>query len=323
MSVALPDSDAEVKRARADVVHLAMPFGFRTSIPSVYTVYDLQHLHFPEYFHAATTLRRETAYRALSRQAAAVTTPSHWGRLDVLERYQLEPDKVFASGLASVLPLYPPPTAAQVAGVQERLGLPAQFAFFPANTWPHKNHLALLDALAILRGRGLEIPLVCSGARLDFFATIEARLHELQLEHSVRFVGYISSAELRSLYDLCRCVVFPTKFEGWGMPLSDAFAAGRPVACSAIPALLEQTTDAAAMFDPDDPSSIADAVAQVWTDEDLRRELVEKGSRVAASLSWSRIGALYRALYRRVAGEPPAEEEAELLDAARSSLSLA
>ena len=64
-------------------------------------------------------------------------------------------------------------------------------------------------------------------------------------------------------------------------------------------------------------------LARVWTDEDLRRELVEKGSRVAASLSWTRIGALYRALYRRVAGEPPTEEEAELLDAARSSLSLA
>ena len=321
VSVALPESDAVVQRAGADVVHLAMPFGFRTTLPNVYTIYDLQHLHFPEYFHGATMLRRETAYRVLSRQADAVATLSHWGRLDVLERYGLEAEKVFACKLASVLPLYPRPTEKDLADVCERFRLPPRFAFFPANMWPHKNHVALLDALAILRRRGLEIPLVCSGAKIDSFPVIQKHVRELELERAVQFVGYVSPEELRALYHLCHCVVFPTKFEGWGIPLSDSFAAGRPAACSAIPPLLEQTKDAAVMFDPDDPSAIADAVAQVWTDEALREELIERGRAESASLSWTEIARLHRALYRKVAGEPLTEDETDALDSARSSLS--
>jgi glycosyltransferase involved in cell wall biosynthesis len=318
VAVAVPESDGTVERAGADVVHLAIPLGFRTRLPAVYTVYDLQHLHFPEYFHPATTLRRETAYRALSADAGAVTTLSHWGRLDLLERYGLEPQKLYAGGLASVLSLYPEPSAEDLARVGERV--PDQFAYFPANTWPHKNHLALLEALALLRDRGLAIPLVCSGVKTDFFATIEARIRELKLE-DVRFLDYVGPTELRALYQLCRCVVFPTRFEGWGMPLTEAFAAGRPAACSAIPPLLEQSKDAALTFDPDDPAAIADALAQVWTDEALREELVERGAAEAASLSWARIAGVYRALYRQVAGEPLTEEETDALEAARSSLS--
>jgi glycosyltransferase involved in cell wall biosynthesis len=319
MSVAVPESDGAVERAGADVVHLAIPMGFRTRLPSVYTVYDLQHLHFPEYFHPATTLRRDTSYRALSDQAGAVTTLTHWGRKDLLEKYGLEPEKVFAGGLAPVLSLYPAPDDEVIARMRGRV--PEQFAFFPANTWPHKNHLALLEALAQLRHRGLDVPLVCSGAKTDFYGTIEARVRDLQLEESVRFLDYVGPAELRAVYELCRCVVFPTKFEGWGMPLTEAFAAGRPAACSAIPPLLEQTNDAAVMFDPDDPATIADAIAQVWTDEALRAELVEKGSAEAATLSWPKIARLYRALYRKVAGEPLTDEEADALRPAQSSLS--
>jgi glycosyltransferase involved in cell wall biosynthesis len=319
VSVAVPGSDGTVERAGADVVHLAIPMGFRTGIPTVYTVYDLQHLHFPEYFHPATTLRRETAYRALSGQAGAVTTLSHWVRGDVLEKYGLEPGKVFAGGLASVLSLYPAPDEEAIARMRERV--PGPFAFFPGNTWPHKNHLALLEALALLHDRGLDVTLVCSGAKTDFYGTIESRVRELRLEGAVRFLDYVGPADLRALYQLCRCVVFPTRFEGWGMPLSEAFAAGRPAACSAIPPLLEQTRDAAVMFDPDDPTAIADAIAQIWTDEALRQELVEKGSAEAAAHTWPKIARLYRALYRKVAGERLTDEEADALRAAQSSLS--
>jgi glycosyltransferase involved in cell wall biosynthesis len=322
VKVAVPELDEAVARTGADCVHLAMPFGFRTRLPTVYTVYDLQHLHFPEYFHPATDLRRETAYRALCEQAAAVTTLSHWGRLDLLEHYDVEPERVFAAGLASVLSLYPTPDDETIAAVHDRFDLPPQFAFFPANTWPHKNHLTLLEALATLRGRGLDIPLVCSGVKTDFFVTIHARVRELGLADSVRFLDYVGPTEIHALYRLCRCVVFPTKFEGWGMPLTEALAAGRPAACSAIPPLLEQTKDAAVMFDPDDPIAIAEAIEQVWTDDTLRRELIQKGAAEAASMSWTKTALLYRALYRRVAGRPLTGEDTGALAEAQS-LSLA
>ena len=301
VSVAVQESDGTAEREGADVVHLAMPMGFRTRLPTVYTVYDLQHLHFPENFHPATTLRRETAYRALSRQAGAIGTVSQCVRLDLLEKYELEPEKVIATGLALVLALYPEPTEDDVESARERLRLPEHFAFLPANTWRHKNHLGLIEALALLRNRGLEIPLVCSGVKTDFFATIDARVRALGLAGSVQFLDYVSSLELRALYQLCRCLVFPTKFEGWGMPLTEAFAAGRAAACSVIPPLLEQGADAAVMFDPDDPPAIAGAVERLWTDEHLREQLVAKGRRQAEATSWPEIAEAYRTLYRKVA----------------------
>lgn len=313
VSVAVQESDGTAERERADVVHLAMPMGFRTRVPTVYTVYDLQHLHFPENFHPATTLRRETAYRALSREAGAVTTLSQWGRADLLENYELDPDNVVATGLASVLALYPEPTEDEIANARDRLRLPQHFAFLPGNTWPHKNHLGLIEALALLRDRGLEIPLVCSGVKTEFFATIDARVRALGLSSSVRFLDYVSSLELRALYQLCRCVVFPTKFEGWGMPLTEAFAAGRPAACSAIPPLLEQSDDAAITFDPDDPPAIADAVERLWTDQGLREELVAQGRRRASATSWPEIAETYRALYREIGTGPLADANATAL----------
>jgi glycosyltransferase involved in cell wall biosynthesis len=300
-SAAVPESDGTAERDGADVVHLAMPFGFRTPLPTVYTVYDLQHLHFPELFHPATIVRRETTYRALCDQATAVTTLSHWGRDDVVARYGLPEEKVVALGLSSAVELYPAPDAELLEATRARLAPGPEFALFPANTWPHKNHLGLVEALALLRDRGVEVPVVCSGFKTDHFPAIERRVRELRLESLVSFPEYVSSSELRALYELCRCVVFPTKFEGWGMPLTEALATGRPAACSAIPPLLEQTRDAAVMFEPDDPGAIADAVERVWTDEELREELVAKGRRQAAATSWEDIARGYRTLYREAA----------------------
>jgi glycosyltransferase involved in cell wall biosynthesis len=289
LSPTVPRVDGAVEGTRAEVVHLAMPFGFRTELPTVYQVYDLQHLHYPEFFNQATILRREVTYRALCEQARAVTVPTEFGRRDLIAQYGLPEGKVHVVGMASVLELY------------------------PANTWPHKNHLALLEALVELRDRGLTVPLVCSGAKTDFFPAIEARVRELGLERSVRFLDYVEPAELRCLYELCRCVVFPTKFEGWGMPLTEAFAAGRPAACSAIPPLLEQTDEAARMFDPSEPEQIAQAVADVWDNEQTREDLIARGLRRAEDFSWETIARTFRALYRLVGGRALSAEDRRLL----------
>jgi glycosyltransferase involved in cell wall biosynthesis len=313
LSPTVPRVDGAFEGTRAEVVHLAMPFGFRTELPTVYQVYDLQHLHYPEFFNQATILRREVTYRALCEQARAVTVPTEFGRRDLIAQYGLPEGKVHVVGMASVLELYPAPTAKTAEALRQRLDLPERFAFYPANTWPHKNHLALLDALVELRDRGLTVPLVCSGAKTDFFPAIGARVEELGLERSVRFLDYVEPAELRCLYELCRCVVFPTKFEGWGMPLTEAFAAGRPAACSAIPPLLEQTDEAARMFDPSEPEQIAQAVADVWDNEQTREDLIARGLRRAEDFSWETIARTFRALYRVVGGRALSAEDRRLL----------
>jgi glycosyltransferase involved in cell wall biosynthesis len=306
----VPDSGGLLERSGADVVHLAIPFGFRTELPTVYQVYDLQHLHFPEHFHPATILRREVAYRTLCEQARFVTTLTEWGKKELVATYGLQEERVATVGLGSVLDSYPAPGPTALASIRKRFSLPAEFLFFPANTWPHKNHLGLLDALALVRDRELLIPLVCSGIKTDFFPTIERRVRAIGLQDSVSFVGYVEPDELRCLFELSRAVVFPTTYEGWGMPVNEAWDARRAVACSAIPPLLEQAGGAALTFDPADPRSIADALARMWTEEHLRAELVAKGCRRADTLSWERSARIYRALYRKIGIRPLTDEDA-------------
>jgi glycosyltransferase involved in cell wall biosynthesis len=184
-----------------------------------------------------------------------------------------------------------------------------------ATTWPHKNHLGLLDALAILRDEyGVVVPLVASGGTSRFFRTIEARIAALSLERQVQLLGYVDPIALQSLYRLCRLVVFPTKFEGWGMPVCEAFAAGVPLACSAVTSLPHLVGDAALLFDPDDPRDIAVVLLRAWRDDRLRRDLVKKGKANVARFSWEKTARLFRAHYRSVGGGVPlTPQDRELL----------
>lgn len=113
-------------------------------------------------------------------------------------------------------------------------------------------------------------------------------------------------------------MVFPTLFEGWGMPISEAFLAGAPVACSSVTSLPEQAGDAALAFDPLRPEEIADAIIRLWTDEALRSTLVGRGRARVARFGWERTARIFRAHYRRVANRPLTSEDRELI--ASSSL---
>jgi len=188
--------------------------------------------------------------------------------------------------------------------------------FYPAQTWAHKNHLGLLEALANLRDqRRIFVPLVCSGRLNDFFPQIKKRVRELKLAHQVRFLGFVDPLTLRCLYALSRCLVFSTKFEGLGMPVMEAFSAGVPVACSNVTCLPEQAGDAALIFDPDRPDRIADAIFRLWTDDALCKRLVERGRKRAANFTWDRTARMFRAHHRRIANRPLTDEDHALLSA--------
>ena len=178
---------------------------------------------------------------------------SEWGRNDLVRQYGLPREKVAVVPFAPMLPEYPVPDARTIEATRRKYRLPARFAYFPAHTFPHKNHLGLLEALARLRdGAGVEVPLVCSGRQNEFYRVIRKRVRDLHLEHQVRFVGFVSPVEVSVLYRTCHAVLFPTQFEGWGLPLSEAFVAGAPVACSRVTCLPEQADGAAVLFDPED-----------------------------------------------------------------------
>lgn len=311
----IPRSDGFVERAGMDVMHFPAQGAFLTDIPSIYQPHDLQHLHLPEFFSARQRAMREAHYRAFCRQARVVVVTSRWMRDDLVRHYELPPEKVAIVPWAPVVTEYPEPSPRDLDRARERLSLPDRFILYPAQTWPHKNHVGLIRALAILRARGLRVPLVASGFRNTHYAEIEQRARALGVEDLVHWVGFVSPLELQSLYRLTTAVVIPTLFEAASGPLWEAFAAGAPAACSNVTSLPAQADGAALIFDPTDPSAIADAVARLWTDPALRARLVARGHENVSRYDWVRTARMFRAHYRRLAGAMLTDHERDLLSA--------
>jgi glycosyltransferase involved in cell wall biosynthesis len=313
-AIRVPRSDGTIERAGAEVVHFPQQRAFLTAVPSVYQPHDLQHLHLPEYFSARARLGREVTYRAFCAQARTVVMMTGWGKEDITTHYDLPRSKVCVVPGASVLDAYAEPTHADIDATRARLALPEHFAFFPAQTFPHKNHLTLLEALTVARDSlGTTIPLVASGYQNEFFPRIARRIGELRLDTQVRFVGFVRPVELRALYRTARCMVFPSSFEGWGLPVVEAFHEGTPVACANATSLPEVAGDAALLFAADSPTEMANQLVRLWQDEGLRARLTALGRARAAALSWTRSARIFRAHYRRIAGRQLGEEDYELM----------
>ena len=309
-------SDGTIEAAGVDVVHFPFQDAFTTDVPSLYQPHDLQHLHLPELFSRWIYERRERIYRTHCERAEAVVAMTSWGRRDLISSYGLTEEKVWVVPGASVLPEYPAPSDEDLEEIRARLALPAGFLLYPAQPWPHKNHERLLEALALIRDRtGTTIPLVCSGAEPGAFDRVRARAGELGLERTIVFPGFVSPKELRGLYELATALVFPSLFEGWGLPVCEAFSAGLPVASSSSTGLPELVGDAGLIFDPESTDQTADAVQRIWTDDALRRTLAERGIERSELVSWDHTARLFRAHYRRIGGRSLAEEDRILLAA--------
>jgi len=280
--------------------------------------HDLQHRHFPEFFTREQLAWRETMQSQGCRRADAVAAESEWARQDVIREYGVDPGKVFAIPRGTPTELYEPLTEAAADDVRRRFGLPSGFAFYPAQSWPHKNHLRLVEALALLRDRhGLRVELVCTGRQTGHWAKVEERLRDLGLETQVRHLGYVEPLELRALYRLAGFVVLPSLFEGGGFPVLEAFAEGTPVACADATALPEVGGNAVLLFDPVSVASVSDTLSRLATDEGLRGTLRSLGQERIRLFTWDRTAATYRALYRRVAGRRLTADDERLLEDAR------
>jgi glycosyltransferase involved in cell wall biosynthesis len=309
-------SDGTIELAGVDVMHFVLSGGFLTTVPTIYHPHDLQHLHHPHFFGDEDAAARDLIYRTYSEQASLVVMMTSSGKRDLVTQFDLPAEKVAVVPGGSVLGDYPEPSGADLSFVRERLRLPERFLLYPARTWPHKNHGTLLEALALLRDRhGLEIGLVCPGAQDEHLALLEERVLQLGLCDSVLFPGFISPLELRALYSLATALVYPSLFEGWGLPLSEALWAGVPVACSAIPPLLDVAGGAALTFDPRSPEQIADTIARLWRDAHLRADLVKRGKRRSDQIGFEHAARVFRAHYRRIGGGRLAREDKALLQA--------
>jgi len=310
------------KSLDAGVVHFPTQRFANTGLPSIYSPHDLQHRHYPQFFTPTERRIRERFFAVGFRDTPAIVADSSFVADDIQHQFTIPRAKIYMIPQGPPTALYDLPSPSLIHATAAKYRLPATFAFYPAQTWQHKNHLCLLDALALLRDqKGLEINLVCTGKQNEFWHVIERHVRELRLEHQVHFLGFVSAQEVVALYRLAHFLILPSLFEGGGMPVLEAFREGTPVACSNIAALAEYAGDAALLFDPTSAPSIAHAIYRMATEPHLRTELHQRGTARAQSFSWDRTARMYRAIYRHVAGQVLAEEDIHWLATARGAKS--
>jgi glycosyltransferase involved in cell wall biosynthesis len=312
----VPISDGFIESLGCDVVHFPTQAFTLCALPSVYNPHDLQHLHYPQFFPIKEIVARETVYPAGCRYSHTVVVGTQWVKEDVIRRYGTDPAKVQVIPWAAPTHFYKEPTSDQVAGVVGKYGLQEPFALYPAQTWPHKNHLRLLAAVAHLRdARGLKVHLVCTGSIYKpHWPNIAEFIRQANLEEQVRFLGFVPEEDLRALYRRAHCLIMPSLYEADSCPVHEAWSEGVPVGCSNATALPDQVQDAGLLFDPLDVSAIADVLARLMQDDSLRDELRRRGVRRTRDFDWQRTAKAYRAVYRRAAGVPLTDEDRWLLE---------
>lgn len=258
-------------------------------LPSVVCIPDLQPELYPEFFRKDLSDWYRKRLPASCREATKIITLSEFSRSTMVERYGVAPEKIHAIPLAVGDEFLSSKDEAALDAVRSKYNLPAQYAFYPANTWPHKNHTTLLKALHLLRAKySNQLSCVFTGvARGGHEAFLEAA-EELDLAGQVRLLGHVEKRDMPLLYRGASILIFPSLFEGFGLPLLEAMASECPVVCSNATSIPEVVGDAALLFDPHDPEAIADAMHRVLTDEDLRRTLIRAGRERCRKFSWER-----------------------------------
>ena len=251
-----------------------------------FTLHDLQEKHYPQYFSLATRAWRHLSNRLLSARASRIICESNFVRSDIVAHFGVSASRI------DVVPAPPISLlrdsrldAEHLAAVRRKFDLPECYVFYPAQFWPHKNHLRLVEAFVRVKRRFPDCALVLTGTQRDEYERVFARVRELGLGAQVRHIGYVEQAELAALYRCATVAAIPTLFESISIPVYEAFSVGTAVCASNVVALPEQIGDAGLLFDPLSAEDIAAAIERLLADPALRQQLIERGFRRIASVT--------------------------------------
>jgi glycosyltransferase involved in cell wall biosynthesis len=288
---------------RLDVVHTSYTAPLWSSCPVVLTVHDISFVSHPEWF-SARDLRVLSKWVPWSiKRAARVITISDQSRQEIIETYSVPESKVVrvyvAAGPAAHAMTLDAATS-EVGGLGIDLSRPYILAV--GNLQPRKNLVRLIAAFRLLVAGGLDANLVFVGP--EHYRSEIVTSAATDLGDRVIFTGYVSTVQLAALYECARVFVFPSLYEGFGIPALEAMAHGTPVACANAGALPEVCGDAVVYFDPLDAASIAAAVRRVFDDDALRDRLAASGRTRQAQFTWERAARETRAVYREVVHRP-------------------
>ena len=282
-------------------------------IPSAVMMPDLQHEFFPEFFDPHTLRWYQRCYPLSAHAAQVIFTLSDYTKKTILQKWPVDPHKIEIIPLGVEPEFQLPPSAEALATVRS-FDLPQDYVLFPANFWPHKNHTRLLHALRqLVQGRHLDLPdlsnlgLVLTGEPETGAQRITQEIETLGLQRHVRLLGYLERPVLVAVYHQARALAFVSQFEGFGLPLLEAFHTGLPVLSSRAESCVEIAAGAALHVDANDPSAIAGGLQHLLSNPAVCQELVKKGTARSQDFSWPRAITMTLAAFERIVRPAPAQ----------------
>jgi glycosyltransferase involved in cell wall biosynthesis len=293
-----------VRREGADLFHaphyVLPPL---TPARSIVTIHDCIHLMFPQYL--PNRLGYAYARAALwiaARKSDRILTVSEASKRDILRFLHVPPEKVAVIPNAIDERFWLEPSEEQIVRTRERYQLNDPFVLYVGNIKPHKNLERLIEAFHRLRDRGPDqLKLLIIGDEISQLQSLRRAVHRLMLHKHVRFLGFVPLETLAVLYRLASVFVFPSLYEGFGLPPLEAMASGTPVVTSNVSSLPEVVGDAAVLVDPYDAGAIANGIVRVLGDAQLRADLRQRGLARAQAYSWERSVRRIHEIYHEVA----------------------
>jgi len=287
---------------RLDLLHgLAYALPLTTTIPTVVTVHDLTFVLFPEAFPKSKQLYLSHITARSCKQARVVIADSQATAQDLQRLFDVPAEKiqVIYTGIDE---RYHPLPAEQIAAYRRQKGWPENFVLMVGTLEPRKNHLGLIEAYAHYRHQARHpLPLLIGGGKGWHFGRIFQRVQELNLENAIRFLGFVPWEDLPWLYNAAALFVYPSRYEGFGLPVAEAMRCGTPVITSSVSSLPEVGGDAAMTIDPDDADALAAAMLRLLETEPKRRQTMRaQGISQAARFTWERTASQTANVYARV-----------------------
>jgi glycosyltransferase involved in cell wall biosynthesis len=285
------DLAMRVRQDRPDLLHVQYTAPLACPVPIVVSVHDVSFLEHPEYFTRDRAWQLQFTVRRTVKRAARILTGSEFSRSSILKVYgDLEEDKVVVVPNAAASEFRPISREAATATVRERFSIAAPFVLSVGDLQPRKNQIGLIKAFARLVNAypQLKQNLVLAGKETWFADQVHKAARESGVSDRIQFFGFVSDDDLLQLYNACDLFVFPSFYEGFGLPALEAMACGRAVACSHTSALPEVVDGAAILFDPYALDEIVRALADLLLDRELRARTERLGLQRAAHFSWQK-----------------------------------
>ncbi|HVX67513.1 MAG TPA: glycosyltransferase family 1 protein [Bryobacteraceae bacterium] len=305
---------------RPDLVHVQYTAPPSCPAPIVASVHDVSFLEHPEYFTAARGLQLRLTVKHTVKRAARVITSSEFSRNAIARFYGIDPERITVVPNAAAPLFRPLPHQESAAWVSRRFEIPTPYILTVGDLQSRKNQAGLIRAFAeMLRARP-ELPhhLVLAGQESWHAAVVHRAAACSGVAGRIHFTGFVSDDELVRLYNGCQVFVFPSFYEGFGLPVLEAMACGRPVACSNSSALYETADACALLFDPHSTGEMTRAMLDLALDAELRTRMGRLGLQRAALFSWRRTAEQTLAVYYEVASRRERTASPRVISAAAS-----